>query len=590
MKLFVRHSLRDFTRIWKNILLFEAIYRTATSLLFAPALVFVLNRFLLAAEAGQLLNGDVYRVALSVNGFLLLAAAAFVGGLLLFLEFGTVIVIAQQRLFGRAAPVTGAFAATVRAVPRLLGLGCMLWLLVLFIFSPWIDTPLSAIVFENINVPITFVYYFYESKLWFILYVGLLAVSVYVLLRSAFAFHFILIEGQRTTLAIRNSFRLTRKRQGNLIVHLALLNGAAIFAGALIISLVSALVNMWEPPFVRFVLRDWYVSAASLLAAVFTMLAVPFNLVLLTRLFYVMRRADGEPIVDRLTVTHSRFLGKLEAKLEAYFRPRSYRRGFALLAVVYAAAALSIHQSNSERLVYLDWHTKVIAHRGNMYAAPENTLPSIRHAIEEGVDAVEIDVQLTKDGVVVLHHDFTLERLAGVPLSVHDLTFSELAGLDLYGIAGGMPTARIATLSQVLQEVKGKTKLVIEIKPYGDKRELARSTVELIAAENMAEDVYVQSFDSEVLRIVRELMPELKIAQILFAAAGNVSALDVDIYTINQTMLSDRFLKRAHEANREVWVWTVNIERNMREVLKYDVDGIITDYPAKLRSIVGIRE
>jgi glycerophosphoryl diester phosphodiesterase len=72
------------------------------------------------------------------------------------------------------------------------------------------------------------------------------------------------------------------------------------------------------------------------------------------------------------------------------------------------------------------------------------------------------------------------------------------------------------------------------------------------------------------------------------ASAGNVSSLDVDFYTISQNMLSDRFIDQAHRLDREVWVWTVNIERNMREVLKYDVDGIITDFPERLQMLVGV--
>jgi len=586
----VRHSLRDFSRIWKPVLLFEAIYRTAAGALSAPALAFVLNRFLLAAGKGQALNGDLFRVVLSMNGLLLLAAAAFAGGLLLFLEIGTVIVIAQQRLFGRRAPVSGAFAAAVRAVPRLLGLGLIFWLFVLFVFSPWIDTPLFKTIFENLNVPIAFVYFLYETNVWFFLYLALLAVSVYVLFRGVFAFHFILIEGQTTTRAIRGSFRLTRKRQVRLIALLGILNAAAAAVGALVIAAVSALVRWLEPPFIRFILSEWYVPAAALLTEVFSMLAGPFNIVFLTRLFYVLRRAEGGPPPGPPVPAPIPFLARLEARLEAYFRTRSFRHGAVLLLAVYAAAALSFHQSGSRSLVYLDWDTKVIAHRGSVFAAPENTLPAIRHAIEEGADAVEVDVQLTRDGVVVLHHDYTLERLAGVPLSVHELSYSELAALELYGGVVGVPTARIATLKEALQEVKGKLPIVIEIKPYGNKLELARRTVELIRAEDMAGEVYVQSFDPEVLAAVRAEMPELRIGQILFAAIGDVSGLDVDVYTISQTMLSDRFLRRAHERNREVWVWTVNIERNMREVLKYDVDGVITDFPAKLRSLVGIAD
>ena len=587
MKVFLRHSARDVQRVWKSILVFESIYMAATGLLFVPALVFLFSRFLSAIGANLLLNGDVYRLALSLEGGAALAAVGFAAGLIMFLDFGTVIVIAQQRLFGRDAYISDAFATTARALPRLLGLGFIQWVLLLFTFSPWVDTPLARLLLGNVNVPIVLVTHLYESKFLLFLYSLALAAAAYLFLRCIFAMHYILIEGQTTARAIRSSFALTRRNMVALIAHIALLNAAIYAAAASAVYGASYLIERWESP-LRFVVADWYVPVASLLALLFATLTVPVNLVVLTRLFYVMRRAAGEPFENRLRLIRSRVLRHLEFALKRYFRKRGVRFRIALAALVYAAGALVLHQSYGDRLIYLDWHVKVIAHRGDVHAAPENTIASVRAAIEQGADAVEIDVQLSKDGVVVLHHDYTLERVADVPFPVHELTYPELLALDVKGAWTGMPTERIATLEEALQEAKGKTKLVVEIKPYGDADELARRTAELVAASGMTPDVYVQSFDYGVLRTVKDALPELKIGQILYAAAGDVSSLDVDFYTISQTMLSERFIRRAHALDREVWVWTVNIERNMRETLTYDVDGVITDYPGKLRSLVGV--
>ncbi|TLS52869.1 glycerophosphodiester phosphodiesterase [Paenibacillus antri] len=587
MKVFIRHSARDLQRVWKQILVFESIYMAATSLLFVPALAFLFNRFLLAFGGNLLLNGDVYRLALSLKGGTVLALVGFAAGLIVFLEFGTVIVVAQQRLFGRDTFISDAFATAARALPRLLGLGFIQWVLLLFTFSPWVDTPLAGLLLGNVNVPIVLVNHLYESKFLLFLYSIVLAAAAYLFLRCIFAMHYILIEGQSTARAIRNSFALTRRNMGTLIVHIALLNAILYAAAAMAVYGATFAIERWESP-LRFVVADWYVPVASLLALLFAMLTVPVNLVVLTRLFYVMRRAAGVPFENRLRLVRSRLLRHLEFALKRYFRTRTVRYGIALFALVYAAGVLALHQSYAERLIYLDWHVKVIAHRGDIHAAPENTIASIRAAIESGVDAVEIDVQLSKDGVVVLNHDYTLERAAGVPLGVHELTYPELVALEVRGAWTGMPTERIATLEEALQEAKGRTKLVIELKPYGDADALARTTAELVASAEMVPEVYLQSFDYGVLQTAKSVVPELKTGQILFAAAGDVSSLDVDFYTISQTMLSERFIERAHRLDREVWVWTVNIERNMREVLKYDVDGVITDFPDKLQRIVGV--
>jgi len=588
MKVFLSHSIRDLRRAWRPIIVFESIYMAATSVLFVPALAFLFNRILVAVGANLLLNGDVYRLALSFKGWAVLAVVGFAAGLVVFLEFGTVIVIAQQRLFGRETYISDAFATSARALPRLLGLGFIQWVLLLFTASPWVDTPLAGLLLGSVNVPIVLVHHLYESKFLLFLYAIALAAAAYLFLRCIFAMHYILIEGESTARAIRNSFVLTRNNMGTLIVHLALLNAAMYAAAAFAVYGATFAIERWEMPVVRFVVADWYASVASMLALLFAMLTVPVNLVVLTRLFYVMRRAAGHRFENRLRLVRSPVLRHLEFALKRYFRTRGVRYGIALASLVYAAGVLVLHQSYADRLIYLDWHVKVIAHRGDLHAAPENTTASIRAAIDQGVDAVEIDVQLTKDGVVVLNHDYTLERVAGVPLAVHDLTYPELLALDIRGAWTGMPAERIATLAEALQETKGKTKLVIELKPYGDADALARSTAELVAEADMADDVYVQSFDYASLQTVKRAAPDIKVGQILYAAAGDISALDVDFYTISQTMLSERFIERSHRLDREVWVWTVNIERNMREVLKYDVDGIITDYPGKLQTLVGV--
>jgi glycerophosphoryl diester phosphodiesterase len=387
---------------------------------------------------------------------------------------------------------------------------------------------------------------------------------------------------------MRSSFQLTRTRKGNLLVHLLLLNLFMYGVVFGMLSLLSSSLAQIDFPYIKFVISDLYVPFSSLMTYLFTMLVIPINIIVLTRLFHVFRRAKGFPMEDRMRLYRSRVLRHGEVRIAGYFRSRGIRHILVLLGIVYVSGVMTMEQSISHRLVYLDWNVKVAAHRGDIQQAPENSISSIRSALAKQVDAVEIDVQMTKDGVIVLNHDYTLERVAGLKASVHDLTFAEILTLDIRGAWTGMPVQRIPTLTEVIHEVKGKSKLIIEIKPYGAKKELARKVAELVSSEDMIADSLVQSFDYGVLQAVRIANPDIAVGQILFAAAGNVSSLDVDFYTISQNMLSESFIDLAHRLDREVWVWTVNLERNMREVLKYDVDGIITDNPGRLQMLVEV--
>jgi glycerophosphoryl diester phosphodiesterase len=174
-------------------------------------------------------------------------------------------------------------------------------------------------------------------------------------------------------------------------------------------------------------------------------------------------------------------------------------------------------------------------------------------------------------------------------MRVGELTFDELTMVNIGSRSNeSVEPERIPMLAEVLYEAKGKAKLIIDLKPYGPGEELARKVVELVEDFDMVEECYIQSLDRETLKQIRLLNPEIKIGQILYFAVGDLSLLDVDFYTIEKAILTQQLIERAHKNGREVWVWTVNSERNLKEVLKFEIDGIITDYPARAQNMVEV--
>ena len=112
-----------------------------------------------------------------------------------------------------------------------------------------------------------------------------------------------------------------------------------------------------------------------------------------------------------------------------------------------------------------DQDVEITAHRGDVSQAPENTIPAFKAAIESGADWIELDINQTKDGVLVVLHDENLMRVAGVPHKVRDLTYDEIRSLDVGSRLGpDFQGTSIPTLSEVLDYCRGKIKLNIEIK------------------------------------------------------------------------------------------------------------------------------
>lgn len=582
-------SLADFRSSFKKLLLFEYLFMLLTSFVIIPVITFIFNRILTVLGSGTLLNADVYRIGLSYQGVLGLLLIGLLASFTLFIELCVLVVMVQQHYFGKEVLIFDSLLTTLRRTPRLLGFGIFQLLVFLLVLIPFIDSPLSESFYALFNFQILLNSKIISgSAIMAAVYAVLLIVIVYLMLRWIFVLHYIVLEGKRITEAVRSSMALTAgRRQLKIFLILIALNFAVLAIGFLALSSLSYLPAWLNINVLKGFTAHYSLTLSSVLTYMFALLLLPVNIIFLTRLFFYFRASQGERPRDTLILLKSR-LGGLEKGITSYLRGKKITRTlYIAIAAVYAGLMLFVGFKANDNLVYAKWTVVISAHRGDAQSAPENSIPSITAAIDKGAQSVELDVQLTKDGVAVLHHDYTLQRMAGVSLRVGDLTYDELSRL-MIGQDENLEMIHIPTLSEALVEAQGKVNVLLDLKPYGPGEELVREVVENIQLFEMEREVYIQSFDSGSLRLIRQLDPEIKIGQILFFALGDLSGLDVDFYTIEQVMLTQQLLDRAHGNGREVWVWTVNSHRNLKEVLKYRIDGIITDYPHRAQSMVEL--
>lgn len=585
-------SIRDFRETYKQHLLFEYLFMLLTSFVIIPIISFIFNRMLRVLGSGSVLNGDVYKIGLSYTGVAGLIAICLVAVLVLFIEFGVVITISQQHYFGKQVLISDAVLTTLRQTPKLFGFGLIQLLFFLLFLVPFIESPLSTSLFAQFNVPIFFNSRVLSSSMMMLSLYGLLLLAgVYTILRWIFVLHFIMIEDKSIRVAIRSSLLLTKGKRLSIFVNLFLLNVFVFALGFVVISSVAYLPAWLDINVLKAVSNHYSLTLTTVLTYMFTLLLVPINIIFLTRLFYHFKRTRGVMPRDQLRLFKNGWVGPLEQRLMTFLKGRTRKRVlYSSILAAYLALALFVSYAANDQLVYVKWSVLLSAHRGDTLVAPENSLEAIRSSVAQSIDAVEIDVQMTKDGVVVLNHDYNLQRMASVPKRVSELDYEEIARLNI-AKAGGEPDefVRIPMLSEVLGEVLGKSKLIIDLKPYGSGEQLAEHVVALIEQFDMVQDCYIQSFDRSTLQHIRSLNPDIKIGQILYFALGDLSLLDVDFYTIEQIMLTEQLVERAHKKGREVWVWTVNSERNLKEVLKFEIDGIITDYPARAHNMVELK-
>lgn len=267
-------------------------------------------------------------------------------------------------------------------------------------------------------------------------------------------------------------------------------------------------------------------------------------------------------------------------------------RGLALVLVLVVFASAVLIAFLSVRALSIDQPITVTAHRGYHAKAPENTAAAVREAIAVGAQYAEIDVQLSKDGVLVVTHDSDFSRMAGVAKKVWDLNYDEIRAIPLG--ARSAPEFRnepAPTFAEVLDIAKDKIKLNVELKYYGDHQpRLAERVVDEVRAHGMMNQVIIQCLEYDPLQEVHRLAPEIPVGYLLSVNARHPQRLDVSFLGAALSRATGAFVQAAHRRGQEVHVWTVDKPDDMERMIDIGVDSLITNQPAEALRLLRERQ
>ncbi|MEU6698787.1 glycerophosphodiester phosphodiesterase family protein [Pseudonocardia sp. NPDC046786] len=241
---------------------------------------------------------------------------------------------------------------------------------------------------------------------------------------------------------------------------------------------------------------------------------------------------------------------------------------------------------------------QVVAHRGASTDAPENTLAAVDEALAQGADSIEVDLQRTADGQLVLLHDTTLARTTDVARVLPDraaepvgtFTLAELKRLDAGSWFGpGFAGEPVPTLGELLARVGDRAGLLIELKDPASYPGIEQQVADAVGAPRA--DVAVQSFDHDALRRFAAAAPDVP-AGLLFDSRPTDAELDAAAAVADQVNPSFRVTDAALVAavrarGMETGVYTVNTGADLRRMIDAGVHRIITDVPGALRALLG---
>jgi len=257
--------------------------------------------------------------------------------------------------------------------------------------------------------------------------------------------------------------------------------------------------------------------------------------------------------------------------------------GLAAAVVLMAVAANYLMKAS-----WTDHPVRIFAHRGASLEAPENSLAAFRKAGQEHADFVELDVQESSDGVVLVNHDVDLMKLARSPLKIWQTPAAELRAVDIGSSTGPQFAGeRVPTLAEALEACKGVTEVDIELKDYGHDQQLEERVVGIVEAAGMQDRIVTMSLNPKMVARMKALRPQWTSGTLVAKSIGDPKDLPGDFLAVQKALATRRFIRQVHSTGRPVYVWTVDDPQVMLRFVGLGVDGLITNAPGVAREALA---
>lgn len=552
------------------------------SIIAIPILRFFLEMLLKTRGMSSLSNSQLIKFLTTPQGFISFLLLTILAVFIILIELGGLIVLSHQSMKRQGESKFGKVVQfCMGKIPKFSGIGGILVILNLLLFGPLLGLGLHTSVISEIKIPDFIKDFINQKELLLNIYYFLTACIVIISLQWIFSIHYIVLEGQKAIDALKSSARLIKNNFKSFIKYFVGINILNFIVSAIIIVLwfagllfIVEMVN-YNTGFGKLMLASVTLLQSLGVVAV-SFILVPLQVMHLTRLYYYLSKESCGRASELV----------LEEKEVPTFVDRilSHKNSImTLLVISFFVFSFAISVVFDE-FIDVKYDIEITAHRGSSFEAPENTATAVAAAIHNGADYSEIDVQMTKDNRVVLLHDKTLERTTGLEKGVWELTYEEIAKLDA-GIyfAKEFKDERIPSLEEIIDLAKGQIKLNIELKKNGNDQNLADEVVRIIEDKNFVNSCVVTSLDYDILQEVEKLNPDIKTGYIIFLTSGDLSTLNVDFYSIEESNVNEGFVIDAHEIGREVHVWTINNVDDLERLVFLGVDNIITDHEKQFK-------
>ena len=583
--------MRRLTAHWKPLILFEILWKLVTLLVIAPACAGLIQLAIHLAKLKYLTTSNLLQFLRSPWTILLLAVLLLLAALYTLFEIAAVCTCFRQSRFQKVRTTLGRMVRSgLQSVLHFFRGGGPFLVLHLLVLIPLMQFSATSGIFTAMGIPDFLAYYMTKKE--FLLPIYVVAIILCCLLSVRWVFSSVLFTQNQCSYrsARATSVQLVRGRFWQTFFSVLVWNCCYFAVLLVFLCLITVVVLM--------VIRATG-SNDLIMSQAMRILKLLIQIVLWSFSFFAtpICMAHLTALLEKRCVQMPEVVLPEPVPLSRSAKP--FRRSTAVLtACCFTVAALGLNLSyvysvftgKANFRLALFQNPTVMAHRGLSADAPENTLYAFSDAISVGADFIELDVQQTRDGVLVVMHDSNLKRTTGMNKDIWDVDYADIQNLDAGSwFDPAYANARIPTLEETLQFVDKRAKLNIEIKPtkHGSDT-LEQDVAELITQYQYTDACYVTSFSYGSLKKVKEVNPEIRTGYLMSVAYGQFYSLKyADAFSLNKVFVTSQVVNAAHQQGKQIFAWTVNSMSEVRSLCNLHVDSIITDDPVMVQNVIS---
>lgn len=578
-------------QFWRPIALFELIWKMLSFFVLAPACAGLIQLAIRAAHLQYLTNSNLGKFLRSPWTILLILLLLIIASLYTLFEIAAICTCFRQPKKQRLRlTLRQMIRSGIASIKHFFRGGSPLLILHLLLLIPLMQFSATSGIFTAMGIPDFLAYYMTKKEFLLPVYICIVILCCLLSVRWIFAAPLFTQNQCSFRNARKCSAMLVRKRFFATFLSVLIWNLCYFAVLLLFLCIITGVV---------LVVIKGTESGTLITSQAARILKLLIQLVLWSFSFFSIPicMAHITALLDKRCLQFPRI--SLPSPMPSSSNTRPFRRHTTILTISIAiAAAFILHISylysiavgKSKLQLTLFSEPTITAHRGLSAKAPENTLYAFSDAIEAGSDCIELDIQQTRDGVLVVMHDQNLERTTGIDRNIWEVDYDDICELDAGSWFDPMyANARIPTLEETLQFIDNRIQLNIEIKPTKHTSStLEEDVAKLIDQYGYTDSCWVTSFSYSSLKKIKKVNPDIRTGYIMSVAYGQFYSLQyADAFSLNKVFVTSQVVNAAHQSGKQIFAWTVNSSSEVRSLCNLHVDNIITDDPVMVQDVVS---